>query len=117
MLGRLSLVAVVMVLIQGDWAFGADPVKVRDVRGKIVRVDPAKNVIVVRTADATPQEIEYTVDTTTKYWGPDQAVITDGLKYKSFAPGTEVWYRTVPDKRVISEVRFFDPAVPAVRPK
>lgn len=117
MLGRLSLIGVVAVLVSNGVIYGEEPVKVRDLRGKIVRVDPVKNIVVVRTTNGTTSEdVEYLVDTTTQYWGPDRVVINDGLKYKGFTEGTEVWYRTVPNKKAIAEVRFFDPAVPA-RPK
>jgi hypothetical protein len=86
--------------------------EVIDVRGKIVRVDPDKGVIVIKSGDGTEaKEVEYTVERTTKYWGPDEKPFTTALRYEAFRPGAEVWYRVGPRGRVINEVRFYDPNV------
>jgi hypothetical protein len=99
-------------------AVGADEprkeVVVKDVRGQIVRVDPATNIVVVRTGEGeTVKEFEYQVNTTTKYWDPNQAVVTDGLRYKGFRPGATVWYRlgTGDNSRYLTELRFYDPVL------
>jgi hypothetical protein len=89
-------------------------------QGKIIRVDPATGMVVVRTGtgDAV-KEYEYKVDTTTRYWGPEQQVLTDGLRYQGFREGTQVWYRVGPGdrNRVISEVRFHDPGRRPILPR
>ena len=88
-----------------------------DVRGKIVRVDSDKGVIVIRSGTGTEaKDVEYTVEKTTKYWGTDQQPFNDALRYQSFKEGADVWYRVGPRGRVINEVRFYDPSV-KVRPR
>ena len=59
------------------------------VEGKIVRVDPATNLVVVRTNTG---EVEYRVDPNTRYWGTDQQQFTTGLRYESFRVGTPIWF-------------------------
>lgn len=94
--------------------------QVRDLRGRIVRVDPDKNIIVVRTGTGdAAKEMEYQIGKTTRYWGTDRAPLTDGLRYKGFREGTDVWYRlgTGDNRTSISELRFYDPSIPVPNPK
>ena len=88
--------------------------------GKIVRVDPGANIIVVRTGTGKDIiEHEYRVDTTTRYWGTDQQPFTTGLRYQGFREGTPIWFRVGPGERnrSMSEIRFHNPSVrPGVRP-
>src|SRR5580704_8034106 len=61
--------------------------------GKIVRFDPAGGVVVVAEGTApNAKEVEYRMDARARYYGPDQAAITNGLKYEGFKPGAEIWY-------------------------
>ena len=86
--------------------------KVIYLEGKIVRVDPATGMVVIRTGTgAEVKENEYTVNTTTKYWGTDQQPFTTGLRYGGFREGTQIWYRVGPGERnrFMSEIRFYDP--------
>ncbi len=80
------------------------------IEGKIVRVDPATNLVVVRTNTG---EVEYHVDPNTRYWGTDQQAFTTGLRYEGFRAGAPIWFRVGPGNRshFINEVRFHDPAV------
>jgi hypothetical protein len=95
-----------------DIRFYDPATEVIDIRGKIVRVDPDKGVIVIRSGTGTEaKEVEYTVDKSTAYWATEQQRVNDGLRYQGFAPGADVWYRVGPRGRVISDVRFYDPAV------
>jgi len=91
----------------------SDPAtEVIDIRGKIVRVDAEKGVIVIKSGTGTEaKEVEYTVDKSTAYWATEQQRINDALTYQGFKPGADVWYRVGPRGRVISEVRFYDPTV------
>jgi hypothetical protein len=85
---------------------------VADVRGRIVRVDPEKNIVIVRTGQGeTAREFEYRVTNTTRYLGSDQQVISDGLRYRGFQPNADVWYRlrTIDNSPVLTELRFYDP--------
>jgi hypothetical protein len=89
----------------------------RDIRhGRIVRVVPDRNTIVVSAGTgAEAKTFEFTVSDATKFWGPDKQPLTDALRYKGFRAGAEVWYTlgAEANSRVISELRFYDPAVQA----
>ena len=85
----------------------------RDIRqGRVVRVVPDKNVVVVSMGTGTQlKEYELTVTDTTKFWGLDKRPFTEALRYKGFKDGTEIWFTlgSEANSRVISELRFFDP--------
>ena len=86
--------------------------------GQIVRIDPATNLVVVKTVGADGKEYEYTVDATTKYWGTDQQAFATGLRYEGFRPGARIWFhRGEGDRgRYLNEVRFYNPsAKPIIR--
>jgi hypothetical protein len=86
--------------------------------GKIVRYDPAGGVVVVAEGTApNTREVEYRMDARARYYGPDQAAITNGLKYEGFKPGAEIWYTPGDDAHVLREVRFYDPATAHTRGK
>ena len=95
----------------------ADPnVQVTDqpeyLEGKIVRVDPVTNKVVVETTVGTQtKEVEYLVDPATKYWGVDQQPFTTALRYEGFRPGANIWFRaeTGERSRYVNEVRFYNP--------
>jgi hypothetical protein len=68
-------------------------------QGKIVRVDPQKGVVVIRTGvGATARDMEYRVGRTTRYFGTDRAALKEGLKHEGFKEGADVWYRPLPTK-------------------
>jgi hypothetical protein len=80
------------------------------IHGKIVRFDPAGGVIVVSEGTApNVREVEYRLDARARYYGPDQAVINNGLRFEGFKPGAEIWFTPGDDAHVIREVRFYDP--------
>ena len=82
--------------------------------GKIVRVDPTTNMVVVQaTVGNEVKEFEYRVDPTTKYWGPDQQLFTTGLRYDGFRPGAAIWFHTGAGERnrIMNEVRFHNPTL------
>src|SRR5262245_27693862 len=87
----------------------------RDIRqGRIVRVVPDQNVVVVSTGTgADVKTYELTVSDATKFWGIDKQPFTDGLRYKGFKQGTVVWYSVGAEanSKAITELRFFDPAL------
>jgi hypothetical protein len=91
------------------------PQNAKYMQGKIVRVDPQTGMIVVRTLDGDKEvQREYMVNKTTKFWGPGQKTIEDGLGYKGFKEGTNVWYQmgTGNQANTISDLRFYNPALP-----
>jgi hypothetical protein len=84
-------------------------------QGKIVRVDPDKNVIVIRVGDGDKaKEMEYKVSKTTQFWGTDRKTLTDGLKFSGLKAGTEVWVLpgTGDNALTLTEVRLHNPALP-----
>lgn len=92
---------------------------VPDVRGRIVRVDPDKNIVILRTGEGpTAKEVEYRINDTTRFWGPDRVVVPDGLRYRGLQPNAEVWYRvrTIDNVPVMTELRLYDPTVIKGRP-
>jgi hypothetical protein len=92
-------------------------VQTKEMHGKIVKVDPLKNVIVIKTGDGTKaKEHEFKVMKTTKIFGTDRKEMVEGLRSKDFRPGADVWYReggtaTTPDGTV-TELRL----APALNP-
>jgi len=86
--------------------------KDQELRGKIVRVDPEKGVIVIRTGEGDKaKEQEFRVNKTTKYFGTDRKDLADGLRAKDFRQGSDVWYRMMPSTggntaQTIAELRL-----------
>ncbi len=82
--------------------------------GKIVRVDPVTNLVVVRTqVGPETKEFEYRVDPNTRYWGTDQQPFTTALNYQGFREGNSIWFQVGPKdrSRIMNEVRFYNPSV------
>src|SRR4051794_8109012 len=117
----LLLAAGGVTAAQGDktQAGGKD----QEMRGKIVRVDPEKGVVVIRTGEGDKaKEVEYRVSKTTKYFGTDRKDLTDGLRFKDFRQGSDVWFRMSPTtgtnttERMLSELRL-GPSLGTPNPK
>jgi hypothetical protein len=110
------LVCAGLALVVGSGVAFADAKKAKDqdMRGQIVRVDPIANTIVVKVGTGdTAKEMTYKVTDATKYWGSDRQSVSEGLKFKGFKDGTDVWFRTGTgaDNMTITELRLFDPAL------
>lgn len=85
--------------------------RIRDVRGRVVRVVPERNVVIVQTGTApTVKEIEYVIDRETQFWGTDRQVTKDALRYSGFKQGADIWLRLGDDEKILREVRFYDPS-------
>jgi len=68
-------------------------------QGKVVRVDPQKGTVVIRTGVAgATQDREYRVGKGTRYFGANRAAIKEGLRHTGFKEGAPVWYRLLPPK-------------------
>lgn len=81
-------------------------------QGKVVRVDPNKNAVVVRIGEGqTARELEYKIVTGTKMWGADKQPLTDVARFQALKEGTPVWYRlgSGADVQTITEMRLHDP--------
>lgn len=90
----------------------------RDIRkGRIVRVNPQNNTIVVQSGPTGDvKEHEYRLAPETKYWAADRNIIHDGLKYRGFVPGTEIWFAAGSGTSPVSEVWLADPSQMPVQP-
>ena len=80
-----------------------------EVRAKVVRVDPDKNLVVLRVGDGEKaKDVEYKVDKATRYIGSTKQPLTDGLRYAGFKEGTEVWFRVAPGtgNQTLAELRL-----------
>jgi hypothetical protein len=63
-------------------------------RGQILRVDPGKGIIIIRSGTGAQQfDAPYRVSKSTRYFGPDNKELADGLRYSGFKQGANVWYR------------------------
>jgi len=61
--------------------------------GKVVRVDPDKGIIVIRTGEGTSaKEQQFKVGKTAKYYGEDRKEVQGGLT--GFRTGSDIRYRT-----------------------
>jgi hypothetical protein len=96
-------------------------------RGQIVRVDPGKGVVVIRSGvGAQAQNTAYRVGTDTRYFGTDNQALANGLRSSGFRRGANVWYvRRVPPGEVaprnLNELRLgpapgVAPVVPGTNP-
>jgi hypothetical protein len=62
-------------------------------RGQLVRVDPGKGVVVIRSGTGAQQrDMMYLVGKSTRYFGADNKALADGLRYNGFRQGANVWY-------------------------
>jgi hypothetical protein len=112
MLKMLVCVATALALTAGAGTVVYAGKDAQDVHGKIVKVNTDDNVVVIRVGDGDKaKEMKYKVANTTKFWGTDKQALNEGLKYKGFREGTEVWFRTGTgaDAMTITELRFFNP--------
>ncbi len=82
--------------IPGQKGTGLQPVP--EVRGQIVRVDPATGAVWIRTGTGkAAREQRYLTGKTTRFYGLDNKSLTNGLRYNGWTPGTNVWFQTAPD--------------------
>src|SRR4051794_7375627 len=81
----------VLTVQGGDKDKATTQVKNQELRGKIVRVDPEKGVIVIRTGEGDKaKEVQYNIAKTTKFYGTDRKDLSEGLRSKDFRQGADV---------------------------
>jgi hypothetical protein len=100
-----------VIALLGVWfgvgsLFAAD----EDLKGKIVKVDPAARKVTIQTDSG---KHEYLVDAQTKFL-VDKTLSKDGVKDKHLVPGAQVMFTTTPSGKTLREVHL---AVAAVDPK
>jgi hypothetical protein len=95
MLRTFVCVGVGLLLVaSGVVAAQAQAAQNKEMQGKIVKVDPVKNVIVIKTDEGgKAKEHELKVMKTTKIYGTDRKEVLDGLRSKDYRPGADVWFR------------------------
>jgi hypothetical protein len=71
-------------------------------QGKIVRVDPTKGTLVIRTN--TGQEREFRTGDKTQYFGTDRQALKEGLRSRDLRQGANVMWRA--EGNNISELRL-----------
>jgi hypothetical protein len=89
-------------------------VNVKELQGKIVKVDLGKDLVTIHFAGgAVAEDVEFLVTKNTKYYGKQRQALDEGLRSKAFAPGTDVWFQTGVGEqfRTIFELRLYNPAL------
>src|SRR5947208_8868971 len=112
---RMLVCLAVGLALVGTSAVAQTQAGKEDVHGKIVRVNPDKNTVVIAIGEGkNVKEMEYKVGATTKFWGADKQQLNDGLRNKTLKEGTEVWFRpgTGTEPMTINELRMFNPGLP-----
>jgi hypothetical protein len=80
---------------------------ITDVRGQIVRVDPAGRTITVKSAEG---ETDVRIANDVRVWNEDRVLIAEGLTYRGLQACTDVWLRnSSTDPKMANEIRLFDP--------
>jgi hypothetical protein len=76
-------------------------------QGEIVRIDPVTNKVVVRVGPAGAlREREFIFAPNARFFGPDDAVIVEGVRARQFRPGVSVRFRMGPRNTGITEFRM-----------
>src|SRR5437867_811519 len=81
-------------------------------RGKIKKVDAAKDVLTITTADGKDHDLA--ANDKTRFMGADGAPVTDGLKNQAFKEGAAVMFKIVTrnDKNFLVGVRLVGAELP-----
>src|SRR5689334_8534940 len=95
---RLSIAVFVALLLTGS-AVAAD----KEVKGKIVKVDVKKNIIIVKTEDGIK---EYDVNKDTKFIGPKGGVSDKGIEDDRLEAGAEVTLKVAGNNKTLHEVHL-----------
>jgi len=93
----LTAAAVIVFAVSG--ALAAD----KEVMGKLVRVDAAKNQIIVKTDDGTKT---YDVNDETKFIGPKGGVSDKGIKDDRLVAGVELKLVVAANNKTLHEVHI-----------
>src|SRR5947209_1269007 len=83
-------------------------------QGRVVRVDPQGNSVVVRVGEGqTARELNYKMPVGAKVWGTDAKPLLEQARFQALKEGTPVWYRLGQgaDVQTITEMRLHDPTI------
>ena len=96
---RHSIAVIVALLVFASSALAVD----KEIKGKIVKVDVKKNIIIVKTDDGTK---EYEVNKETKFLGPRGGVSDKGIEDDRLEPGAEVTLKVAGNNKTLHEVHL-----------
>jgi hypothetical protein len=96
---RHSIAVVVALLVLAGSLLAAD----KEVKGKVVKVDVKKNIIIVKTEDGNK---EYEVNKDTKFIGPKGGVSDKGIEDDRLEPGAEVTLKVAGNNKTLREVHL-----------
>jgi hypothetical protein len=96
---RHSIAALVALLVLVGGLLAAD----KEVKGKVVKVDIKKNIIIVKTDDGNKT---YDVNKETKFIGPRGGVSEKGIEDDRLEPGAEVTLKVAGNNKTLHEVHL-----------
>jgi hypothetical protein len=96
---RFSIAVGVALLLFAGSVVAAD----KEVKGKIVKVDVKKNIIIVKTDDGIK---EYDVNKDTKFIGPKGGVSDKGIEDDRLEAGAEVTLKVAGNNKTLHEVHL-----------
>jgi hypothetical protein len=96
---RHSVAVLVALLVLAGNVLAAD----KEVTGKVVKVDPTKKTITIKTATGNK---EYTISDDTKFLGPKGGVSDKGIKDDRLAVGAEIKLVIAGNNKTVREVHL-----------
>jgi hypothetical protein len=96
---RHAMVVLVGLFLFAGGLLAAD----KEVKGKVLKVDTATNVLTIMTDDGKK---EYTLSDDTKFIGPKGGVSKEGIKDSRLAPGAEVKLVIAGNNKTVREVHL-----------
>jgi hypothetical protein len=99
---RRSIAVVIALFVLAGTLLAGD----KEVKGKVVKVDVKKNIIVVMTEDGKKDNKEYEVNKNTKFVGPKGGVSDKGIEDDRLKPGAEVTLKVAGNNRTLHEVHL-----------
>src|ERR1700758_441673 len=96
---RHSIAVVVALLMLAGSLLAAD----KEIKGKIVKVDVKKNLIIVKTDDGNKT---YDVNKDTKFIGPRGGISDKGIEDDRLEPGAEVTLKVAGNNKTLHEVQL-----------
>src|SRR5262245_2663139 len=97
---RYSIAVGTALLVLAGSLLAAD----KEVKGKVVKVDVKKNIIIVMTEDG--KDKEYDVNKDTKFIGPKGGVSEKGIEDDRLKPGAEVTLKVAGNNKTLHEVHL-----------
>jgi hypothetical protein len=97
---RHSIVALMVILLWAGSILAAD----KEVKCKLVKVDPKNNVVTVITEDG--RTAKYSVNEGTRFIGPKGGVSDEGMRDDRLVKGAELTLVIAGNNRTVREIRL-----------